>query len=367
MQFTCEKNRLMEGLHLVGRVVSSRTPLPILECVLLVVSADGTLTLSANDMEISINTAPIPAEVEVPGAVALNARLLTEIVRKMPGDLVRIECDEKLNTLCKSGRARFNIGGMPADEFPVMPQAEPTAGYSLPAVVLKDMIRQTIFSVSPDHSKPILTGELLEIKNNSFTLVALDSYRLSFRHEVVQEDLKDHSVVLSAKTLGELSRALPAEEDYPVNFYFSDRWAVFETSHFSFMSRLLDGEFPPYERLLHEDFSTLVVVERLPLLNALERAVLIAQENKLSQVRLNIEDEFIVITSNTDMGQAYDEVTCETDGKPIEINFNSRYLIEALRVIDDEKILLKFNGAGSPLIIRSVKEDAYKYLIAPVR
>ena len=374
MTFTCDKQQLQDALVLVVRAVSSRTTMSILECVLLRADNESGVTLSANNLEISIDTAPISAEVDVPGSIALDAKLFTEIVRKMPGDFVTVETDENNTALVKSGRARLKIAGQPADEFPVMEESElvgATGAYTLSAPVLKDMIRQTIFSVSVDQSKLVLTGELMEINDNSLRMVAVDMFRISYRAETITQDgeaNQDSRAVVPSKALNELSRILPSEKDENVSFYFTEKRAVFNSKGFNLTSRLLEGDFIRYDQIFNEDFATMVVAERAVLLNALERAVLVAMENQMIPITMDITNNDLKITAATERGQVDDGIPCETDGKDLTIYFNPRYFIEALRVIDDEQIVLKFNTSRSPCTIRGVNaEPDYKYLIVPLR
>jgi len=370
MKIRCTKERLVEGLNLVGRTVSTRTPLPILECILLTADQDG-LRLTANDLEMSIETAPLKAEVSEVGSVALEARLFSEIVRKMPGEEIQLETKENNETICQSGRARFTISGMPADEFPVMPDMERDNGYTVSAKELREMVRQTIFSVAAmDNDKPVLTGELIQHRDNALNIVAVDGFRISYRRMDLPEEVPETpvSVVVPSKALHELSRILPADsEEDLVTFYFTDKRIVFDLPQFTFGSRLLEGEFVRYDQIFNEDFTTNVTVERQALLSGLERATLVARENKKSPVKLEIMEQSIVITSNTEKGTSYDEVSAEVDGNTLEIAFNPRYLIEALRAIDEERVVARFTTGLSPCIIRGVEDDAAKYLILPLR
>ena len=377
MNITCEKERLIDCLGIVGRTVSNRTTLPILECVLLTAEDDG-LRLTANDLEMSIETTPVSAEINEPGSVALDAKLFSEIVRKMPGEYIQIKSDAMNMTECTSGRACFNITGLPGEEFPVTKPDNPkdnaggqespaVAGYTMKARVLKDMIRQTIFSVATEDTKPILTGELLQYADGYLSIVAVDGFRISYRREPLESEHGPVKAVVPAKALNELSRVLPSDGDEDVIFYFSEKRIVFKLSGFTFISRLLEGDFIRYDQIYNEDFSTIVTTERVPLLTGFERACLIAGVNKKPPVRIEIKDDAIVITSNTEIGRSYDEVSCDIDGKDIEIAFNPRYLIEALRAIDEEKVVLRFTTPLSPCILRGVESDAYKYLILPLR
>ena len=373
MKLICEKNLLQDALSLVGRTVSSRTTLPILECILLTAEEGVGITICANDMEMCINTAPIPADIEVSGSVALNARLFTEIIRKMPGDYVEIESDEKLVTQCKSGQAKLKISGLPAEEFPTIPEDELEAAetrYTIKAATLRDMIKQTIFSVSLDPSKVVLTGELLEISENNLRVVSVDMFRISYRSVELTGDVPDGSAVVPAKALNELSRAISGDNEEELNFHFTQKRALFSTASFTMSARLLEGEFLRYNQIFNQDFSTMVVINRTQFLGSLERSVLVAMENRQISITLDIRDDALIITSQSEKGQTYDEIPCETDGTDMTIYFNPRYLLEALRAIDEESVVLKFNTSRSPCTIQSLTGETptdYKYLIVPLR
>jgi DNA polymerase-3 subunit beta len=385
MKLVCDKTILLEGLNLVGRAVSTRTTKPILECVLLFTRTNKGLTLCGNDLEMSITTAVMEADVEVPGMIALNAKLFTDIVRKMPGDFIQIEVDGKGVAEVTSGRACMKIYGLPGEEFPLIPEKElahVSIRYRIGATTLRDMIRQTIFSVSMDQSKLILTGELFEIKNGVLQVVSVDMHRISYRAYKFPSPLLEHpernySAVIPARALHELSRVLPNDEELVVTFYFTDNRVVFDTPFFTFVSRLLVGDFIRYDQIFNEDFNTLLTVERTVFLNALERSLLVAGDNKLIPIKLEIKDDEMTVTANTaERGHAHDEIPCGTDGQDLVIYFNPRYIIDALRAIEEEQVLIKFSGAKSACTVRGLKPenedgtpapDNQKYLIVPLR
>jgi DNA polymerase-3 subunit beta len=387
MKFTCNKDVLLEGLNLVGRAVSTRTTKPILECVLLYTRAGKGLTLCGNDLEMSITSAVLEADVERHGMIALNAKLFTDIVRKMPGDFICIEADDKGVAEVISGRARMKIFSLPGEEFPLIPEKElehVSVRYRIPATTLRDMIRQTIFSVSMDQSKLILTGELFEIKKGLLQIVSVDMHRISYRSykfPYLTLENHNHSAVIPARALHELSRVLPNDDESEVVFYFTENRVVFDTLDFSFVSRLLVGDFIRYDQIFNEDFNTVLTVGRAEFLNALERALLVAGENKLVPIKMDIKDNELTVTANTaERGQAYDEIHCRTEGLDLTIYFNPRYIIDALRVIEEEKVAIKFSGPKSACTLRgfsaegaegennpNVKLDDQKYLIVPLR
>jgi len=373
MKLICEKYQLQEALNLVGRTVSSRTTLPILECVLFIAEEGVGITICANDMEMSITTTPIPADITASGSVALNAKLFTEIIKKMPGEYVEIETDDRLMTICKSGQAKLEISGLPAEEFPAIPQEEMERvydGYTVKALTLKDMIRQTIFSVSLDPSKAILTGELLEITENTLRIVAVDMFRISYRAVALEGECINSNAVVPSKALNELSRAISGDNEENVSFSFSEKRAIFATNRFTLSARLLEGDFIRYNQIFSSDFTTMMVVNRQQLLGSLERSVLVAMENRQISITLDIRDDQLIITSKSEKGHTYDEIPCETDGTDMTIYFNPRYLLDALKAIDEESIVLKFNTSRSPCTIESLTGETptqYKYLIVPLR
>lgn len=370
MTFTCDKQLLQDALALAGRAVSARTTNPILECVLLSAVEGEGITLIGNDKEICIETSSVPAIVEKSGSIALDAKLFTEIVRRMNGDSIVIEADDKFNAICKSGRSRLKIAGQSAEEFPIVSEnelGEIKSKYKIKSNLLKDMIRQTIFSVAIDQTKPILTGEKIEIKNNMMEMVAIDMFRISYSSADLGENAADSGAVVPGKALSELSRILP-DSDTDVEFFFTENKAVFETDGFRLVAGLLAGEFIRYDQIYNEDFSTMVIVDRAQLLGAFERAILVASENRMLPVKLDICDDDITISAQSDRGQVEDGIPCETEGKDLTIYFNPKYFIDVLRAIEEERVVVKFNSVLSPCTIRgNESERGFRYLIVPLR
>ncbi|MCL2564502.1 MAG: DNA polymerase III subunit beta [Defluviitaleaceae bacterium] len=367
MKFTCEKNTLINNINIVSKAVSSRTTLPILECILLNADPDG-LKMTGNDLEMGIETSYIEAQIIEEGTIAIEAKLFSEIVKRLPDDgWVLIEVVENNMVVIKCGKAEFKILGLSGDEFPVIPYVEKNNEYSISGQLLRDMIRQTLFSVSVDESKPVLTGELFEIDDNSLRLVAVDGFRVSFRSAELEGDNANISVVVPGKTLNEISKILPADEESKISLYFTDKHMLIQMDECTIVSRLLDGEFLKYKQILETDSSTVVKIAREEFLKSLERASLISKETKKNPVKLEIERDIVKITSNTEMGTSYDELAVETEGEGLSIAFNPRYLIDALKVIDDDDAYMHFTTALSPCIIKGEEGCGYKYLILPLR
>ena len=369
MKLTCDKQQLQDVLSLVGRAVSSKTTNPILECILL--KAVEGLSLTATDLDITINVENVPAEIEQQGSVALNAKLLLEVVRKLSGDFITIVVENNV-AFIKSGRSKLKIIGQPAEEFPTTPEDEIEyigTKYNLKAPILRDMIRKTIFSVSSDPSNVTLTGEFMQIIDNSLRVVAVDMFRISFRSEVLTgEVLAESKAIVPSKALNELSRILPTETDSEVNFYFTEKRAVFETKEFTLSSRIIEGNYIRFEQVFSEDFSTKAVCNRLELLSMFEMAVLIATDSRLLPIKIMVGNDEINVITNSERGEVDDNVECTVDGKELTIYFNPRYFIEALRVLEDEQVELKFNTQLSPCNIKGVNAEIdARYLIVPLR
>ena len=366
MNIECKKEILLNNINIVLKSVPSRTTMPILECILLIADKEG-FRLISNDLELGIETFNIEADILRKGSVAINAKMFFDIVKNMPNGNISIDVDDKNVTIIKNGKTEFKIIGQNAEDFPIINKIEKEEKYSLNSSVFKNMIKQTKFSVSSDESKPVLTGELIEIKDGYLNIVAIDGFRVSFRRTEISKNFKNAEVVVPAKALNEIVKILSDKEDSLVNLYFNENYILFELDSCIILSRLLDGEFLKYEQIFTEDYNTKIEVDRINLLNSLERASLISKDNKKTPVKMEIKSDELIITSNTDFGTSYEEVTVDLEGEGLNIAFNPRYLIEALKVIEDEKILIQFMTSISPCIIKGINNSDYKYLVLPLK
>ena len=366
MKLTCERNSLLNAINIVSKAVSNRTTLPILECILLDAGEDY-FKLTANDLELGIETAPIEADIEKPGKIALEAKLFSEIIRRVNGESVTVEVRGKSETIITCGTSEFKIMGQSGDEFPAVPVVSKEIEYTVKQKDLRDMISQTIFSISADESKPVLTGELIEIKGNSMNVVAVDGYRISYRKSDIDFAIKSASVIVPGKTLREITKILSSEEDDVAKVYVTDKHVLFDLNGNMIVSRLIEGEYIKYQQTFTDEFKTRVVINKADMVSALERASLISRDSRKIPVKIDIKKEKMVITSQTDMGTAYEEVFCENEGDDLKIAFNPKYLIDALRAVEDEMVSIQFNSSLSPCIIKPENGDSYKYLILPLR
>ncbi len=366
MKLTCSRETLLNHINIVNKAVSNRTTLPILECILLTADERGFI-LIGNDLELGIQSSPIEADITEKGEVALEARIFSEIIRKVNGDDVSISTDEKNITVISSGSSEFKIMGQNGEEFPALPEVEKNNAYSLLQNDLKNMIRQTIFSIAQDESKPVLTGELLELKEEYMNIVSVDGYRISFRKAAISGGGKETSVIVPGKTLNEINKILSQEEGDKVTISFTDKHILFDLGTSIVVSRLIEGDYIKYAQSFTEDYKTKIFVDRSALVQALERASLVSRDSRKTPVKLAISENLVILTANAEMGTAYEEVSVELEGEALKIAFNPRYLIEALRVIEEEKVTIQFTTSLSPCIIKPLEGDSFKYLILPLR
>jgi DNA polymerase-3 subunit beta len=364
MHITCSKDKLIAGATFAMRAVSSRTTLPILEC-LLIETINGAIKISGNDTELAIETTPIEVTVIEPGSIAIDAKMFFDIIRRLPEKEIIIKQEGPLAYI-KSGKAEFKINTQNPHEFPMLPDIEKLELYSLESATFKNMIRQTIFSLSTTEDKPALTGGLIEIENKNLTLVAVDSFRISLRKEALKDSGSDFSAIIPGKTLNELTKILPADGE--VTIYFSEKHVLFEIEEAVIVSRLLEGEFLRYKQVFTAEHKVNVIANRQEVLDSLERSTIVANEMKKTPVAFTINENKLIIVSTSEAGNLYDEIDVATKGEiPLDISFNPRYLIEAIKAMDVDTISLNFNTNLSPCIITEEGDDNYKYLVLPLR
>ena len=346
MKFVCGTAELSEACLNVQRAVSTKTSIPAVEGI-LIKAVSGQLILTGYDLELGINTA-IKATVEEEGSIIINARILCDILRKLPGDSVRFEADARSLANIVSG----NVSG----GYPIV----------INQGVLKDMVRQTIFAVAVNDSKVVHTGVKFDISGNELKLIAIDGFRLAVRKENIDYSGDDISFIVPAKTLSEIMK-LMNEDDSTISLGVGKRHIVFEIGSYSVVSRLLEGEFLNYESAIPPKCTTRVKVNTRDMINSIDRASLIISEKYKSPIKCVFADNMIRLSSVTSLGTASDSVTAEIDGDDVEIGFNNKYLTDALRVADTDEVRFKLNGPVSPIIILPPDGDSFLFLVLPVR
>lgn len=376
MKFIIQKQPLVEAVSHVSTAVSTKTTIPILTGIKIVVN-DTCCSLMASDSDISIQVDIPVAEdgneqlnVVASGGVVLSARYFLDIVRKSPGETVEIAVGEQYTTTIQSGQSQFQLNGMDPDEFPRLPQLQETGVLSLPGSLLKAMIRQTLFAVSTTESRPVLTGVEWLLQDNVLRFIATDSHRLAKRESQVEmaEGPSIEQAVVPGKSLADLNKILP-DGDRLVDIVLTENQLLVKTDNLLFYSRLLDGNYPDTSRIIPQSSIMKMVVDTKELLSAIDRASLLTKSGKNNVVKLVVEHNQLHITANSpEIGSVSETVQLhEFTGEPLKISFNAKYMIEALRAIDSEQIRIAFSGAMAPFIIQPTDHDWILYLILPVR
>lgn len=363
MKIICSRSELVKGVGIVSKAVPSKTTMPILECILIDATND-TIKLTANDMELGIQT-EIKGIIQEHGMIALNAKFFSEIVRKLPENDVTIESDETLATVITCEKAKFDIIGKPGDEFSYLPIIEKEDSIELSQFTLKEMIRQTIFSISDTESNKLMTGELLEINNNILRVVSLDGHRISIRKVELKNDVADRKLIVPGKTLIEVSKILSGEVENIVYISYTNNHIVFEFDQTIVVSRLIEGEYFKVDQMLSNDYDTKVIINKKEFLNCIDRATLLVKEGDKKPIIITIGDEIMELKIRSQIGSMNEEIMIEKEGKDLMIGFNPKFLIDALRVIDDEEVVLYLMNAKAPCYIKDDTES-YIYLILPV-
>ena len=365
MKLTFKKDALMNGINIVLKAVPSKTTMPILECILIDASADE-IKLTANDMELGIET-KVEGEILEKGKIAIDAKLFSEIIRKLSDadSIVTIDSDEKFNTVISCENSVFKIQGKDGEEFSYLPYLEKNKYICLSQFSLKEIIRQTIFSISVNDSNKMMTGELFEVTGNELRVVSLDGHRMSIRKIVLKDEYENTKVIVPGKTLNEISKILTGDNEKEVLIFFGTNHILFEFDNTIVISRLIEGEYFKVDQMLSSDYETKVSVNKKEFLDCIERASILIRENDKKPIILNIEEAKMSLKLNSSFGTMNAEILIHKTGQDLMIGFNPKFLIDALRIIDDEEVSLYMMNPKSPCFIKDDEEN-YIYLILPV-
>ncbi len=363
MKFTCLRSELAFAVSNVQRAVSTKTSIPALEGILI--KAYGSkLVLSGYDLEIGITT-NMDATVNEEGEIVVSAKLFSDIVRKLPEEIVCIETDERLITYITSGQADYQIVGISSSEYPELPSFEQTDNIIVNAEILKNMIRQTIFAVSDNMAKPIYTGSLFEIEDKVLRVVSVDGYRMAIREENIDSESKNKFVV-PGKTQSEILKLI-TDDKKDVEIIVGQRHISFKIENYSIISRLIEGNFLDYKTTVPKTAQTELVINTRLLSNAVDRMSLLTNEKIQSPVRCSITSDQIKLSCSTAVGKANDVLSVSVIGSDVEIGFNNRYLLDALKNSDTDEIKLILNGPLAPMIVKPVNSDSFTFLVVPMR
>jgi DNA polymerase III subunit beta len=367
MKVFCKKEDLLEGINVVQKAVSTKSTLQILEGILI--EANESLKLTGNDLEIGIE-AYVQTEVGETGSVVINARIFGDIIRRMPDSEIMMACDSENNITIECENSHFEIKGISAESFPALPSINKENAFKISQRIMKDMIRKTHFAISMDENRPILTGSLVECGENTLTFVSIDGFRLA----KVKENIKNKDgenpvlrVVIPGKTLAEIAKIMQPVDD-EITIYSTKNQILFDMGNCKVISRLLEGEYLNYKSIIPQENETSIKINRAGLISSIERAALIITgEERKYPVTFSVKEEKLVLTSKTDLGAVKEEISIIKEGNEIEIVFNPRYFIDALKVLEEENVNIYFTSDVGPCTIKPTEGEDYAYLILPVR
>lgn len=362
MQFTCGKNDLSKAIAIASRAIP-KVQQSISDCILFE-TQDDKIVLKATDENISIKTR-VEAQIDSAGRMAVPARILSEFVNHLPEADVTMKMigDNIVEVKCQAAKSRIQL--MKAQEFPAFPQVKRENPVTIPADQFVEMVNRTIFAVSPNDDRPILTGILFHIENESLRFVAVDGFRMAIRQEPVSAETQGDYLV-PARALRELSRSL-GDTTENLSIYFDGRRVLFQTENMQVTAQLLEGEYLPYQNFFPDSYATYVQADRELLLDSVERADIIARHADLPVIKLNISENILDIKANVETASSAEPIPVITRGDDITIALNSRYLMDVLRAVDDPEVTLTFNTPTTPCVIERKGLQSYHYLILPVQ
>lgn len=363
MKLVFSKSNLSKAVGIVMKAVPTRTTMSILECILIDASTN-VIKFTANDMELGIETI-VEGEIIEKGKIAIDAKIFSEIVRKLPDNDITVETDSNYVAYITCEKSKFNISGKSGEDFSYLPVIVKEKSISLSQFTLKETINQTIFSISINDNNKMMTGELFEVSDNTLKVVGLDGHRIAIRNVVLEENADDVKVVVPGKTLNEISKILSSDAEAMVNIYFTNNHILFEFDDTVVVSRLIEGDYFKINQMLSNDYETNVLINKKEFLDSIDRANLLIREGEKKPIILNIKDGSLEVNVNSAIGSLNEDIDIEKEGKDIMIGFNPKFLIDALRVIDDESVNIYLVNPKAPCFIRD-KEEKYIYLILPV-
>ena len=363
MKLVFTKSNLSKAVSIVMKAVPTRTTMTILECI-LIDATTNSIKFTSNDMELGIETV-VEGEIIEKGKVAIDAKLFSEIVRKLPDNEITIETDSNYTSTITCEKSKFNIAGKSGEDFSYLPAIIKETSITLSQFTLKETINQTLFSTSPNDNNKMMTGELFEVKDGIFKVVGLDGHRIAIRNIRIDNNDESVKVVVPGKTLSEISKILSSDAEAMVNLYFTNNHILFEFDQTIVVSRLIEGEYFKINQMLSNDYETKVTINKKELLDSIDRANLLIKEGDKRPIIITITDGSMEVKVTSAIGSSNEDIDITKEGKDIMIGFNPKFLMDALRVIDDEEVDIYLVNPKAPCFIRDAGEN-YIYLILPV-
>lgn len=374
MEFSIKRDYFITQLNDTLKAISPRTTLPILTGIKIEATNEGVV-LTGSDSEISIEIT-IPnqvdgediVEVKEPGSVVLPGRFFVDIIKKLPGKDVKLSTNEQFQTLITSGHSEFNLSGLDPDQYPLLPQVSSDDALQLPIKVLKNIIAQTNFAVSTSETRPVLTGVNWLIQENELICTATDSHRLAVRKLKLEEEIENKNVIIPGKALAELNKIMTENEEH-IDIFFASNQVLFRVGHINFISRLLEGHYPDTSRLFPENYEIKLGLDNNDFYHAIDRASLLAREGGNNVIKLSTGDALVELSSTSpEIGTVKEEVTAQdVEGGNLKISFNSKYMMDALKAIDNDEVEVEFFGTMKPFILKPKDDDTVTQLILPIR
>lgn len=368
MKIVCYRDTILKAINSVVKGVASKTTMPILEGILIQTN-DNEIKLTTYDLEIGIEYI-MECEVKEQGNTVVNAIMFSEIIRKLPDTEIHISLNEKKLLEIECEGSLYKLATMNPEEFPELPKIEIENSIEVEQNVLKNMIRKTIFAVSTEESRPIFTGCLFEIENNKLSLVAVDGFRLALRSIFLNNQTNDFSAVIPGKTLNEVNKII-SDSFEKIKIGISKNQALFEMDNCKIVTRILEGEFLNYKKVIPENWETRIKVNKNNIQDSFERISLISssslEKEKKYPVKVNVDIGKVKISCTNQTGEAKEELFISTEGKNLEAGFNPKYFLDSLKAIDDEEVFIEFGTNISPCLIKSIENKDYIYMILPIR
>lgn len=363
MKIVCQKADLLNGVNIVSKAVPSSTTMSILECILIDTSEDK-IELIGNDTELGIRTV-IEGNIEKKGKIAIEAKMLNDVVRKLPDNEVSIEIDENMTANIKCGKSKFNIPCKSGDDFTVPPEIEKNGAVTISQLTLRDLIRQTTFSIGLGDNNKVMSGVHLLINNDILKFTSLDGHRISIRKVQLKNVYDDKEAIIPGKTLNEISKILNGGAEDDVNIFITENHILFELENTIIVSRLIEGTYFNVDKMMSSDYETKININKKNLYDCIDRSMLFSKEGNKKPIVVSINDEKLRLIVNSPLGSMDEEISIEKTGKDINIGFNPKFVIDALKVIDEESVDIYFVNSKSPCYIKDENEN-YIYLILPV-
>jgi len=367
MKFTCSQQSLSKALNMVSKAVTSRSTIPILKGILFKATSDGKLVLSASDLDISIEKTMMEVNVEEEGSAVVSAKLFTDIIRKLPNEDVVIEQKEENTINIKTSMSEFSILGLSADDFPEIGEIDEEYKIIIKKDLFKEMIKKSAFSASIDESKGIIVGVLIELEDKFTNMVAIDGFRMA----VVRVEMKNErksKIVIPARIMNDINKILydlEGEED--IDIILSKKKAVLLCENVKIMVRLLEGDFVKYKDILPKEKKCRVIINKVLFHESMERASILSKEGKNNLIKFIIKDGLLTITSRSEEGNVKEEIMVSKEGADIEIGFNAKFVLDILKILDDEEIAMEMVSSVKPCVIKPASGSSFEYLVLPVK